>query len=115
MGVLDICYLWVFEVVLRKEGEVHTTSLPRTNSSISRILRIATNVPDSRIQQPLPIKILPEQMLDAPEATGCHGAFLRVVGEGLGGCAGGVEGHACGGGEGAEETVEEGGHVGEGH
>ncbi len=54
-------------------------------------------------------------MFDAPETTGCYGAFLGVVWDGLGGGAGGVEGHACGGGEGAEEPVEEGGHGGESH
>lgn len=54
-------------------------------------------------------------MFDSPEATGCYGAFLGVFWEGLSGCAGGVEGHACGGGEWAEETIEEGWHGCESH
>ena len=61
-------------------------------------------------------ELLAEGVLDAPEATGGDGAFLRGgghVGGGGGGLGGGVgvQGH-FGGGEGAEEAGEEGGHVG---
>lgn len=49
-------------------------------------------------------------MLDAPEAAGGDGAFLRVGREVGGGAALGVEGHAGRGCEGAEEASEEVGH-----
>lgn len=49
-------------------------------------------------------------MLDAPEAAGGYGAFLGSFGHVLDcACAVGVEAHAGGGGEGAEEAIEEGG------
>lgn len=52
-------------------------------------------------------------MLDAPEAAGCYGAFLRAGGDGGGRRCGRVEVHCCGG-EGAGKALEECGHV-EGH
>lgn len=51
-------------------------------------------------------------MFDAPEATSGYGAFLRVGWEVGGGATFGVEGHAGGGGEGAEEAIEKAGHCG---
>lgn len=54
--------------------------------------------------------MLAEEVLDAPEAACGDGAFLRVVGDlhrGFGG-----EGEARGGGEGAEEALQESGHLG---
>ena len=47
-----------------------------------------------------------------PEAAGGDGAFLGVGREVSGGATVRVEGHAGGGGEGAEEAIEEAGHRG---
>ena len=83
----------------------HTSRLPQANGPVTRTIRVATDIPHLRIQQPLALKRLAEQVLDAPEAAGGDGAFLRVGGEVGGGAAFGVEGEAGGGGgEGAEET-----------
>ena len=49
-------------------------------------------------------------MFDAPEAAGGDGAFLRRVGD-LRGCVR-VQREPGGGGEGAEEALEEGGQLG---
>ena len=88
----------------------HTSSPARAHSPITRITRVATDIPHPRIQQPFPFKRFAEQVLDAPETAGGHGAFLGVGGEVGGGAAFGVEGHAGGGGEGAKEAGEEVGH-----
>ena len=50
-------------------------------------------------------------MLDAPETAGGDCAFLGIGREVLGGAVG-VEAHAGGGGEGAEEASDEVGHCG---
>ena len=68
-----------------KGGERRLTACStRTNSPITRIIRIATNVADPRIQQAFPIEILAEEMFDAPETSSCYGTFLCVLGQGLG-------------------------------
>lgn len=95
----------------REQGWMgHTPSSPCTDGSVPRIGRIATNVPHLRIKQSLVLEVLPEEVLDAPEAACRYGALLRIFGD-LG-WAFGVEGEAGGGGEGAEEALEEGGHLG---
>lgn len=83
---------------------------PRANGPVTRTTRIATDVPDPRVEQSLPFKRLAEEVLDAPETASGYGALLRVGWEVGGGAAFGVEGHAGGGGEGAEEASEEIGH-----
>lgn len=61
--------------------------------------------------------MLPEEVLDAPEATGRDGAFLGVGREffGHGGVGIGLEAHAGRGGEGPQEAGKEGRHVGGRH
>ena len=93
-----------------KRGERRTSCPPRANGPVTRTTRIATDVPDPRVQQSLPFKRLAEEVLDTPEAASGYGALLRVGWEVGGGAAFGVEGHAGGGGEGAEEASEEIGH-----
>jgi len=88
----------------------HTSRPPRAHSPIPRVRSVATDIPHLRIQQAFVLKVLAEEVLDAPEAACGDGAFLGVVRD-LGGGFGG-EGEAGGGGEGAEEALEEGGHLG---
>jgi len=81
----------------------HTSRPPRAHSPIPRVRGIATDIPHLRIQQAFVLKVLAEEVLDAPEAAGGDGAFLGVVGDLDGGFGG--EGEAGGGGEGAEEAL----------
>ena len=96
----------------KKKKKTHTSRPPRTHGSIARTTRVPPDIPHFRIQQPFTLKLLPEQVLDAPEAAGRDGALLRVGEEVGGGAALGVEGDAGGRGEGAEEAGEEVGHRG---
>ena len=91
-----------------------TSSPPTTNSPITRILRIAPNIPYPRIQQPFLAKVFAVHVLDAPEAAGGDCALLRAVGDVHGGGGGLVGGEAQGAGcERAGEALEDGGHVGD--
>ena len=94
-----------------QEEKKLTASPPRANSPITWVLTIATNVPHSRLQQALPIKMFAEEMFDAPETTRSYCAFLRIWRKVLR-CSVGVEGHAGGLSEGAEETGYEVGELG---
>jgi len=94
----------------RSSTNRRTSRPPRAHSPVARVRGIATDVPHLRIQQAFVLKVLAEEVLDAPEAAGGDGAFLSVVGDLDGGFGG--EGEAGGGGEGAEEPLEEGGHLG---
>lgn len=93
-----------------EEEDQHTSRPARAHSPVPGVRGIATDIPHLRIQQAFVLKVLAEEVLDAPEAAGGDGAFLGVVGD-LGGGFGG-EGEAGGGGEGAEEALQEGGHLG---
>lgn len=75
---------------------------------------VAADVAYFGVDEALVREVLAEEVLHAPEAAGCDGAFLAVFWDaGRGGTGGaGVEGHGGGGCEGAEEAVEEGRHRG---
>lgn len=96
-----------------RKKKPHTPRPPRAHGPIARIRPVAPNIPDLGVQQPFALKRLAEEVLDAPEAAGGHGAFLRV-GRDLdgGGVAVGVEGHAGRCGVRAEEAGEEVWHCG---
>lgn len=80
------------------------------NGAITRVVAIATDIPNSCIVESLVAKVLPEKMFHAPEAAGSDGAFLRGVGDILSATFSGAKTHLCGGGEGAEEAGHEIGH-----
>lgn len=92
------------------EGKRHTTSPPRANSAIARIIGIATNIPNPRIIKTFLAKVLAEEVFDAPKASSGNGALLRGVGDVLSATFRGTETHLGGRGEGAEETRDEIGH-----
>jgi hypothetical protein len=82
--------------------ELLTACPPTADGAVPRVLNVAANVPDARIQQPLLGKLAPEHVLDAPEAASGDRGRLRAGGnvDGLGG--GGA--HA----EGAQEAGQKG-------
>lgn len=92
------------------ERTKRTTSPTGANSSIARIIGIATNIPNPRIVKTFLPKVLAEEMFDAPEASSGDGAFLRGVRDVLSATFCGTETHFGGRGEGAEETRDEVGH-----
>lgn len=81
---------------------VLTACPPTADGAVARILHVAANVSDARIQQPLLGKLAPKHVLDAPEAASGDCGRLRAGGDvhGLGG--GGA--HA----EGAQEAGQKG-------
>lgn len=63
------------------EGSLTASPSP-ADSSITRILQIATDIPNLGINQPLALKVLPVQMLRSPETARGHGAALRILRDG---------------------------------
>ena len=97
---------------LRKLRFLRTTCPTRAHGTIAGVIRVATDVPHSCVQETFAVEVLAEEVFHAPEATSRDGTFLGIRREILGLAAFGVEGHAGGGGEGAEEAIEEVGHCG---
>lgn len=90
-----------------------TSSPPRANSAIPRIIRSAPNIPNTSIKQPLSSKMLAIQMLNTPKATGRYRALLRIFGQlhGSSRLPVRVQRHAtCGLCKGTEDAAEERGH-----
>jgi hypothetical protein len=86
-----------------------TTSAARAHSAVAGALCVATNVADAGVQQALAAKVFAVHVLDAPEAAGGQGAFLRAVGDVH---SGGLFGREAEGGRGewAGQFLEERGH-----
>ena len=82
------------------------TCAARAYGTVGRVVGVATDVAHFGVEETFISKILAKEVLDAPEATSCDGAFLHVFGEGDGGTGGGVQGVGGGGCEGAEESGE---------
>lgn len=83
------------------------------DAAVGRVLGVATDVADTRVEEALAVEVLAVEVLDAPETAGGDGALLGRVGDGgtLGGFGGGeARGAGC---EGAEDAREEsaGGHI----
>lgn len=64
-------------------GRGSLTASPSTaDSAITRILQITTDIPNLGVNQPPALKVLPVQMLRAPETPRGDGAALRILGDG---------------------------------
>lgn len=87
-----------------------TASTSTTDSSIARIVGIATNISYSCIVKALSTKLVAVAVLDAPKAASCQGTLCSAFRNVLGGRVG-IEAHWCGRrGEGAHKALKDGGH-----
>ena len=59
-----------------------------TDGSVGRAGGVAADVADAGVEEAFVEEVLAEEVFDAPEAAGCHGAFLGVGGD-IGGRGGG--------------------------
>lgn len=86
-------------------GIVLTASITATHGTVGRRRSLATAVPDLRVQQALAVaEVLPEQVLDAPEAARGEGGLLSSAGHLAGLRLGGHGEDWSAGREGTEEA-----------
>ena len=85
--------------------ELLTSSPSTTHGAITRIIRIAPNIPYARIIQSLILELPPVHVLDAPETSCSYGGGLRAGGYAHGLCGGSGHVACC---EGAEEAGQKG-------
>ena len=75
------------------------------------MLGVASYVPYAGVEETSIFEVLPEQVLDSPEATGCHRALLGVWREALSGTFGRIEAEGGGRRERAQKARKKGGHA----
>ena len=64
-----------------------TAGAARADCAVAGVAGVTSNVADLGVIQPLAIKVLAVDVLDAPEAAGGDGGLLRAGGDGF--CCGG--------------------------